>query len=373
MVQASQVATEQLHTMLAHQSKMWVQQDEREREREEREREREEREREREEREGNLRQEQEQKMLQLTKNVEATAEKMKPLLGIESLIAMATNGITWLTSLIHFLAMMNAVWLLTLSERHDATRRYMFRMACAEALLEFIMHWMVAQGILADVDRVRGITTLRTWTLAVEGGTYIVGLILSLFQTPKKDAGVSNEAMLQHLEMMQILNANAEKLQKEALEREQKQRAVMETVVARPLVVNGHYSSVGNSTETSPGLVSLPPMYNLNRPDTSFGTSTLDKEQSYALAYQEVLRILSAHTPQPCVMFPQEAVSSPPRLCEQQVVVYDQSNANPSNDNPPVENLRKRIHEVNDDGDGDGDDECDEEPERKRLKVKLSA
>jgi hypothetical protein len=297
-------------------------------------------------------------MLQLTEAVEATAEKMKPFLGIESLITMTTDGITWLTSFIHFLSVMNGVWLLTLSKRHDATRRFMFRMACASAFLEFIMYWMVSQGVLADVDRVRGTSTLRKCTLAFEGIVYIVGLILSLVQTPTKDEINSNEAMLQHLEMMQMLNANAEKVRKEALLERDRQRVVVETPVPRPLVVNGHHLSVGNCIETaSPTLVSLPP------------STILDKEQSHALAYLEVLRILSAHTPPPYVMFPQEAASSPPppRLCEQQKGVCDQSNDNASNDNLPVENLRKRLNEVND------DDECDAEPKRKRLKkLKLS-
>ena len=90
---------------------------------------------------------------------------MKPLLGIESFVTMATNGVTWLTSLVYFLGLMNAIWLLTFSKRHDATRRFMFRIACIEALLEFAMHWMVTQGLLADTERVRGIGILRSWTM----------------------------------------------------------------------------------------------------------------------------------------------------------------------------------------------------------------
>ena len=348
MMQASHVATDQLHAMLAYQSEMWAKREEHEREREMRDKEIRKQHEKMLENLWSKSEEQNNQMLELTKNVEATAEKMKPLFGIESFVTLATNGITWLTSLIHFLAMMNAVWLLTLSKRHDKTRSYMFRMACAETLLEFAMHWMVSQGLLSDVDRVRGISTLRTWILVSEGGAYMVGLILSFFRTSSKEGDALNEAMLRHIEMMQIVNANAEKLRKEALEREQR---ATQPVVPRTHHQVGGYHSIGNQAETSPGVVSLPPMYSLPRSGTSLGAS-YSKEQSYEMAYHEALRILLAHTPQQYVVFPQETVDSPPQLCEQ-VTFHGQSN-NPTKD--PL----KRSHEEN--------DEDFEEPEKKRLK-----
>ena len=246
------------------------------------------------------------------KNVEAAAEKVKLFLGIESLVSMATNGVTWLPSLIYFLGMMNAVWLLTLSKRHDATRRYMFRIACVEVLMESLMHWMVTEDLLTDAERVQGISFLRSWTLSLESCAYFGSLIFSIFRKPRRQEDAMTETMM---EMMQLIAANAEKLRKE--HQEHPDQRVVEVVVPRmqqPVI----HRSAETDNDSGVGLVSLPPMYKeFARPSINLASAIPARdifEQNYAAAYHEALRAFSQQTA-PVAAFPPHAIVPAHRVC----------------------------------------------------------
>lgn len=299
---------------------------------------------------------------------------MKPLLGIESFVTMATNGVTWLTSFVYVLGLMNAIWLLTLSKRHDATRRFMFRIACIEALLEFAMHWMVTQGLLADTERVRGIGMLRSWTMTLESCLYLVGLILSVF---RKEAGreqVMNQTMM---EMMHLLSVNAANIQKEISEREQPR--IVETAAPRmqPAAATcqvTHESSDGNESR-SESLLSLPPMYSTQPflPRFSPGTETRvvpesraiptseALQQNYAAAYQEALRVLSQQASMTALQ-QVTTVSAQNEYNQQCTSLYVPVIDEDSDMSTPKDPKKRLLDEE------DGD-ELEEEPEKKRARV----
>lgn len=302
---------------------------------------------------------------------------MKPLLGIESFVTMATNGVTWLTSLVYFLGLMNIVWLCTFSKRHDATRRFMFRVACIESLFEFSMHWMVTQGLLADTERVRGIGILRSWTMTIECCLYVVGLILSVFRKERgREQVMNNETMV---EMIHLLSANAANVQKEISQRGQP-GVVLETTVPRMQpAVTSQESGESNAVNESRGesLLSLPPMYNeAPRPRFTSITETSAAlpesraiptneamQQSYAVAYQEALRVLS----QQASMAALQQVATIPAQKEyaqvgtlSHVQVVDEE----SDISTPKDPKKRLLDEVLDEEDGDED----EEPDKKRAR-----
>jgi len=315
----------------------------------------------------------------LLQNVQATAEKMKPLLGIESFVSMATNGVTWLTSLLYFLAVMNAVWLLTLSKRHDCTRRIMFRLCCLEALLECTMHWMVTQGLLADAERVYSIGILRSWTMMVECILYVVGLVLSVLKSCRRstqEGAVTSESMM---EMMQLIAANAEKLRKEVPlqeEKKQQQQRGVEVVVPRVQQLPVLYRHVNHESanDASASVFSLSPMYKeLSLPDVSHAASNVVStptitttreamEQQYAAAYEEALRVLSqqaSQCPNAAGMISSHQVSPQESSPQLSVQVIDEAKTDVLN-----KDCKKRLL----DEDGEDDDEEAEEPERKKAR-----
>lgn len=300
-----------------------------------------------------------------TQNVEATAEKIKPLLGIESLVSMATNGFTWLTSLLFFLGLLNGMWLLSLSPRHDYTRRIMFRMACIEALLEFAMHWMVTQGLLADEERVQGIDVLRSWTMTLECILYVFGLILSVFKRPKKKhddtPAMNNEAIV---EMMQLMT-NAERMRKETISPREQAR-VGEVVM--PRMPSPAAQVTNEASESSPSgtpLVSVPPMYQeLARPTVHLapntnGNPTIEAiQQEYAAAYYDSLRRVLAQQQ----VFASEPLSvrvSPEQQLDDSIQILEEQAASSLDSKDPKKRLLK------DDDDDDGETE---EPQRKRAR-----
>lgn len=294
---------------------------------------------------------------------------MKPLLGIESFVSMATNGITWLTSLAYFLVLMNGVWLSTLSKRHDFARRHMFRIACAEASLEFVVHWMVTQGLLADSERVRGIGVLRSWTLTSECCLYVVGLILSVFRKQKGREQAMNDAVM---EMMQLIAVNAEKIQKETPHRGQPRAAETAAPRMQLPVVHGVDDRM-NGEPTNDGLLSLPPMYkDVSRPrfnlatDRSLITETSDilgREamlQKYAVAYQEALRVLS-HQASMATLQQHNAVIPAQQNCIQQDFSPNVQIIHKESDSPVTKDPKKRHLEEDGEDEGEG-------PNKKRAR-----
>lgn len=148
---------------------------------------------------------------QLSDTVTATTRSMQPLLGLESLVTVATKGYSWATFLLHFLGTFNVVWLCTRPPRCHFFRSHLYALVFLEAFLEIALTAVAAYGqqhfpesawfalpfTLNDSDRIRIITALRQWAFFLECGAYLIGVVLSFFiiphqQQPRTFANDSN-------------------------------------------------------------------------------------------------------------------------------------------------------------------------------------
>ena len=126
------------------------------------------------------------KMELLSETVSETTQNMQPLVGLQSLIKVATEGYTWITFLFHFLGTFNVIWVITRPERCHPFRSYLYGLVFGEALLEFVLTTAVHYELLSEAGRIACVTDLRRWALLVECITYVFGLVSScLFEGAK--------------------------------------------------------------------------------------------------------------------------------------------------------------------------------------------
>ena len=121
--------------------------------------------------------EQRMRMEHLSKTVAETAENFQPLVGLQSLLKVATNGYTWMMFLLHFLGTFNVVWLITRPEMCHVFRSYLFGIVFGEAILEFALTAAVQYELLTETGHVACITELRHWTLLLECIAFLIGLL----------------------------------------------------------------------------------------------------------------------------------------------------------------------------------------------------
>lgn len=387
LMQASQVASQQLLSTIEKQSQQWASHQE--------------------EHSTLLQQlytvvqERQEDFQELRNFVKETTKTIQPLLRMEALFNVVTNGVTWLTSFAFTLILWIVVWMF--SKRY--TRRIMFRLVCMEGLLEFGLHWMVSQGLVGDSERARGIAALRRWTLVAEGFLYVVGLIASLFcREPRRRRRRRQdevEASEQMVEMMHMVANNSERLRKETqvpVSPPQQQRFV-EVVVPRALhntVPVEHYRhglvyEPANETTSSANnnhQLALPPMYQeVSRPSIRHNGSTYPppppsasqarreiSEQDYAAAVlvESLRRVLAESHQQQPYQAPPPYPSQQPHFVDspQTSSTHQQVPTDGSNDHDPehltVDKVpKKRCLEENEDDESDDD----EEPERKRART----
>lgn len=124
------------------------------------------------------------KMQSLSDVVSETTTNMRPLFGLQTLIATATEGYTWITLLLHFLGTFNLLWLVSRPERCTVFRSYLFAIVFAEALLEIALTGAVRYDWVSERERISYIGDLRRWAMIVECTAYIVGMVITCFSVP---------------------------------------------------------------------------------------------------------------------------------------------------------------------------------------------
>jgi hypothetical protein len=137
----------------------------------------------------------------LSSKVSNTSINMQPLVGLESFIKAATEGYSWISFLLYFLATFNAVWVMTRPERCHRFRLYIFAVVITEAVMELALKMAVTHGLLDEVDRLGLTTELRRLALLLECIAYLAGLLMSFFIATSSDAvdkGQILDALIEH-------------------------------------------------------------------------------------------------------------------------------------------------------------------------------
>jgi hypothetical protein len=134
----------------------------------------------------------------LSSKVSKTSMTMQPLVGLETFMKAATEGYSWISFLLYFLATFNVVWVMTRPARCHRFRLYIFTVVITEAVMELAMKLAVTHGLLDDVDRLGWTTELRRLALLLECMTYVAGLLMSLFIAASSGA-VDKEQILDAL------------------------------------------------------------------------------------------------------------------------------------------------------------------------------
>jgi hypothetical protein len=125
----------------------------------------------------------------LSETVAQTTKHMRPLLDLQAVMQLASDGYSWVTFLLYFLGTFNIIWIVTRLERCHEFRSYLFGLVCAEAIAEIALTSAVSYRVLSDVDRLVYIKELRRWALFVECFTYVFGIIVSLLNSMSLKVG----------------------------------------------------------------------------------------------------------------------------------------------------------------------------------------
>ncbi len=157
------------------------------------------------------------------------ANSAKPLLAAEMFVKRLFSGLTWWTSLVYLMAMLNLVWLLTIPQRCRHVRCALFAVAIAEVLLEFLLHrytcptnttenntswtWLLLQSVCSRFvqHREAAIGRLRQGTVLLECVLYLWGFLFSFFRQSTPHTSDSRldiriqEMEARHLELLQRL------------------------------------------------------------------------------------------------------------------------------------------------------------------------
>lgn len=134
------------------------------------------------------------KVQDLSETVAQTAKNMRPLLDLQAMMQLASDGYSWVTFLLYFLVTFNIIWIATRPERCHEFRSYLFGLVCAEAIVEIAMTFAVSFNVLSDVDRLMYIKELRRGSLLVECFTYAFGIIVSLLNSMALNSNVGPDA-----------------------------------------------------------------------------------------------------------------------------------------------------------------------------------
>jgi hypothetical protein len=155
------------------------------------------------------------KMQALDDIVSTTTRNMQPLVGLQSLVAAATEGYTWITFLLYFLGTFNVVWLFTRPQRCHGFRCYLFAVVLLEAVFELSLKAMIDYDWISESDRTLAIDEVRRWALYLECLAYIAGLVSSFFVD--QTASIQQETLQQKMPVLdrrdaipeQSMNAHA--------------------------------------------------------------------------------------------------------------------------------------------------------------------
>lgn len=128
---------------------------------------------------------------ELSETVAQTAKHMRPLLDLQSILQLASDGFSWVTFLLYFLGTFNVIWIATRLERCQQFRRYLFGLVCAEAVVEIVICSAVSYNIFSDRERFLYIKELRQWTILVECFAYVFGIIVSLLNSKSLESGAN--------------------------------------------------------------------------------------------------------------------------------------------------------------------------------------
>jgi hypothetical protein len=157
----------------------------------------------------------------------------------------------------------------------------MFRIVVLEASLEFLMHWMVSQGLLMSEHRSEGIQWLRTWVFRMECALYVLGWLVSLFDGGRSDettraVGVTTTNGVETEELVRRMEEILFKQQQETREREERLMCFLQQQQAtashqQPVIVETPPLPAGaqphHHPQDSPGdILALPPMYTSHQP-----------------------------------------------------------------------------------------------------------
>jgi hypothetical protein len=129
----------------------------------------------------------------LSSKVSKTSMNMQPLVGLETFIKAATEGYSWISFLLYFLATFNVVWVMTRPARCHRFRLYVFAVVITEAVLELTLKGAVQHGLLGEMDRLGWTTELRRLALLLECIAYLVGLLMSFFIAASSDSVVKEQ------------------------------------------------------------------------------------------------------------------------------------------------------------------------------------
>jgi hypothetical protein len=119
----------------------------------------------------------------LSSKVSETSMTMQPLVGLEAFMKAVTEGYSWISFLLYFLATFNVVWVMTRPERCHRFRLHIFAVVITEAVMELALKGAVTHGLFDEVDRLGWTTELRRLALLLECIAYLVGLLMSFFAT----------------------------------------------------------------------------------------------------------------------------------------------------------------------------------------------
>lgn len=135
------------------------------------------------------------KIEDLTSKVERTTSHMQPLVGLQEFMKAATEGYSWISFLLHFLATFNIVWVVTRPERCHQFRSYIFAVVVAEAAIELGLKCLVANGLI-DNGEVVGLTgEVRRLSILLECIAYLVGMAMTCFFSSHKEDEESEELL----------------------------------------------------------------------------------------------------------------------------------------------------------------------------------
>jgi hypothetical protein len=135
----------------------------------------------------------------LSETITQSSKHMQPLLGLQSIMKLATDGYSWVTFLLHFLCTFNIIWVVTRLERCHQVRSYLFGLVCMEAIVEIVLTCAVQHDMLSDANRSLYINELRRWAIVAECFTYIFGIVASFLNATSHTKPRETTDMMQEL------------------------------------------------------------------------------------------------------------------------------------------------------------------------------
>ena len=125
---------------------------------------------------------QQNKVEALLESVTLAKSKMQPFIKLETLVAFATSGYTWLSFMLYTIVLFNMVWIATHLTLAYLIHPYMFCMIVLMALTKLFLMYLNSKGIVSQDKCVEYVEFVWLTLLVLQFILYTFGLIWGLFK-----------------------------------------------------------------------------------------------------------------------------------------------------------------------------------------------